>query len=69
MSEAQWAHFVSSHGKYEGTPVTLRHVRDRSTKLVEVPGVPLRVPTEKFVPEANARIQDAMAQLDRLEVC
>jgi hypothetical protein len=68
MSEAQWAHFVSSHGQYSGTPVTLRHVPDRTAKLEQVPGLPHRDSTNSFDPETRARIKDVDANLERLTV-
>ena len=67
MSESQGAHFVSSHGKHEGTPVTLRYTPEPSAKLVATPGIPHRVATNSFDPEARARVRDVEKQLAELE--
>lgn len=37
MTEAQWAHFISSFGNGSGTPVTLRHVEGRRRPMPPEP--------------------------------
>lgn len=63
MSEAQWAHFVSSHGMGGGTPVTIRYVRD----VGMIPGIPRPVDRSKeFADEMKKTMAQATGSIAKM---
>lgn len=65
LSEAQWAHFVSSLNAGSGTPATLEYAEGRG----HVPGLlpPTATRQDQFADEARETLTDAMRALRQLE--
>ena len=63
MSEAQWAHFVSSPNAGSGALCTLNYMEGKG----EIPGLPDLEPSkERFRVEADETLREAIAALDAL---
>ena len=67
MSESQWARFISSHSDHQGTPITLRRMRDSTGKMVMLPAFPRRVETNEFPGETADHIASVGRSLATLE--
>jgi hypothetical protein len=71
LSHAQFAEFITSKGKGDGTPCTLRYTAPEGSRLEQMPGIAMpETKTEMFRREieesAKERLTEIRKQIDRL---